>query len=182
MKDKYFLSAGMLCGYWIIQEFSKAHSINYHITSNPFWDFMLGLGLHSNTRVGIAQRLLSLGAETAAYVGGRSPELLLNSWGWCHRCSGLVQLVNVPGQRDRDVCRAVNTEQRAEENLDWKWRCCLTGLVSSAGVFLLINLPYGPQFWQLLFACLETGSSIWLPSAFWYWLPTAYWNSHYTYI
>lgn len=79
---------------------------------------MLGLGLHSNTRVGIAQRLLSLGAETAAYVGGRSSELLLNSWGWCHRCSGLVQLVNVPGQRDRDVCRAVNTEQRAEENLD----------------------------------------------------------------
>lgn len=66
MKDKYFLSGGMLCGYCIIQEFSKAHSINYQICINPFWDFMLLLWLRSNTQVGIAQRLLSVGAETAA--------------------------------------------------------------------------------------------------------------------
>lgn len=183
MKDKYFLSGGRLCGYCIIQEFSKAHSINYWISINPCWDFMLVLWLCSNTQVDIIQRLPSVGAETAACGwGGRNSQLLLNSRGWCHGCSGLVQLTNVPGQRGRDVCRAVNTERRAEENLDWKWRFCLTGLVSSVGVFLLIKLPYGPQFWQLIFACLETGSSIWLPSAFWYWLPTAYWNSHYTYI
>jgi len=40
-------------------------------------------------------------------VKGRTSLLLQNSQGWCCRCSGLVQLMNVPGQRGRDVCRTV---------------------------------------------------------------------------
>lgn len=70
IKGKYFLSGGMLCGYCIIQEFSKAHGMNYQISINPFWDLMLVWGLHSNTQVGITQRLVSVGAETAD-CGGR---------------------------------------------------------------------------------------------------------------
>lgn len=181
MKDKYFLSGGMLCGYYILQEFSKAHSINYKISINPFWGFILVLWLCSSAQV--SPRDYPLQEQILLPVFERRiSQLLLNSWGWCYRNSGLVQLTNMPGQRGKDVCRAVNTERRAEKNLDWKWRFCITGLVSSAGVFLLIKLPYGLQFWQLIFACLETGSSIRLPSAFCYWLPTTYWNSHYTYI
>jgi len=51
-------------------------------------------------------------------VERRSSQLLQNSQSWSRRCSGLAQLRNVPGQRGRGVCRAVNAERRAEENLD----------------------------------------------------------------
>lgn len=43
IKDKYLLFEGMLCTYFIIQEFSKAYSINYQTSINPFLDFMLVL-------------------------------------------------------------------------------------------------------------------------------------------
>lgn len=179
MKDKYLLFEGMLCSYFIIPESSKAYSINYRTSINPFLDFTLVLRFRSNTQVFPSDYHLQEQKLLPVVEKGRS-QPLLNARGWCHGRSGLVQLTDVPGQRSRDVCRAVNTECGAELNLDWKWSFCLLGLVSSAGVFLLIKLPYGPQFWQLIFACLEAGSSIWLLllSATGYLLPTVTHATH----
>lgn len=66
INDKYFLFGEMLCGCCVIQEFSKAHRINCQTSVNPFWDSILILWFCCSTQVGIAQRLRSVGAETAA--------------------------------------------------------------------------------------------------------------------
>lgn len=64
VKAKYFLSWGMLCGYYVIQEISKTLNIIYQICINPCWEFMFWF--HSDTQAGSTQNLLHVGAETAA--------------------------------------------------------------------------------------------------------------------
>lgn len=51
MNEKYILSEGMLCQYFIIQESSRVYSINYQTSINPSLDFMLVLWFLSNTQV-----------------------------------------------------------------------------------------------------------------------------------